>query len=241
MDPILLILVDVLSYGLYSCSYGDWGCERAWDIHNDVRSGKDCGCAVVAIDGSCTNDETPVFGALHSAGVGMGSYSCQKSDGSQYTPNVGSGYTPVYKGGSKKLYVKKHTGELESYGYKCSFSNRYSCGWSNNPQPCPIYHSGHTCSGSPNCIQMEERTVIRNGQSVQENVCVAWEHPYKLYCVAHYIGGYCTTPSGGCSPRGRGNSDKTKEKATKRSVCSSHCNSSTHCCSGDSSTNSNCP
>ena len=155
-----------------------------------------------------------------------------------------SGHTKV-GGGCKN----NQTGKIKPLDKGCTVSKTWYCGDSDDSNPqCPKWPATHGCGGSSSCIRYEDVQVCKEykkGKCTKyknEQQCAEWEDPYPLYCSFSGTKGTCQEPSGSCSPRGRGNSDKTKEKATKRSVCSSHCNSTTHCCSGDSApTNSNCP
>ena len=182
-------------YGLYSCSYGSWGCSGATDNFGHSESGTDCRCESPPCPSGSEYNQRISFR--------VGFVTCANDDGDERT-----------------------------FAYQCGFSKTWGCGGNyRSPGNCPHEPAYHSCSRCCSCEEEDD-----------DGDCIRWESPCRICCGATFTGGTCSKPSGSCSPRGRGSSDKTKEKATKRSVCSSHCNSTTHCCSGDTSTtNSNCP
>ena len=213
-------------YGLYDCSYGDWECVGPKDGHGHILNGPDCNCAKTQGEVKCSNSKGSLtFGPMDSKGTG--SVTC--SAGSL---NIGEGYEGVYTGGqipgancSNCFAKSSDTGNLTPFKYKCSTYKHWSCGDSDNPKPCPFYPQYHTCEGEPMCLREDEdpATCLQwNGP--QETVCLEkscldLEDPYKLTCEGSFKGGKCQPPGGGCSPRPRGGGDKTKEKATDRTVC----------------------
>ena len=230
-------------YGLYDCNYGNWECLGATDVHRHSMYGTDCRCGRGKYD-PCDGRQNMIFNSMNPQGIGT--IFCK---GTRKSPDIGTGYILVYKNRIEDLASQRiDNEELSGLQYKCSLSERGSCGDSDDPRPCPMWPKTHSCAGRPSCTKRATyRTCLYRDRKTNqcrswEYPCIEWEDPYRLSCSISFIGGSCKEPKGSCTPKGRGGGDKTNEKATKRSVCSSHCNSLTHCCSGDlPSSNSNCP
>ena len=225
-------------YGLYACSYGEWECEGPRDDHGHRYDGPDCNCAATQGEVKCC---TTTKGEVKCSSDGLihGPKDLKTDIGPLYCAqgsiSVGRGYKALYrdvnikKGYYTLEYFAKdlRTGNLESFEYKCSTYDAWPCGDSHHPELCPFpfvspRENSHACTGTPDCIMEDQNPA--NCLQWHNSVCVSkpclvLEDPYPLYCEGFFEGGTCREPGGGCSPRGRGGGDKTKEKATDRSAC----------------------
>ena len=184
--------LDCPPIGLYNC-YPDVTCNNARDEHG----------------------HSPPYGTLL--------IDCQCVDPQS---ECGSGYSIDYDDRVKKTgkHCKRHYDGSKRYKieYKCSVYDSWFCGDSDDTNPkCPLNSSWdppsdmHTCTGSAACEKWVTKQDIY-GQDYQ--FCDQYEDPYDLYCDASFIGGDCDIPEPP-GARGRGPSNKTKEKASQRTVC----------------------